>query len=139
MKTIEEMISVMQAYADGKKIEYKLSNGDCYPWRTTNEPDWEWRSYDYRVKPEPPKKKIVPYESAEEFLAAMKEHGPFIKLHCKSDGWFSYMAVLNIDNDKTAWLNNHDCGSEDGTTFDELTDERYTWQDGTRVGKEVEE
>lgn len=47
MKTIEEKISVMQAFADGKEVEYKENDGE---WVSVDEPLWNWNTYDYRVK-----------------------------------------------------------------------------------------
>jgi hypothetical protein len=42
-------MEVMQAYLDGKKIEY------CFDgrWYVTKVPDWNWRDRDFRVKQEP--------------------------------------------------------------------------------------
>lgn len=55
-KTLEEMIAVMQAAAEGKPIECKYT--DLYnqdQWLTVVEPTWNWDLYDYRVavRPEP--------------------------------------------------------------------------------------
>lgn len=63
MKTTEEMIEVMQAYVDGKKIECKCTNMPCAGWFTTEKPAWGWSFNDYRVKPEP---HYVPYDSVME-------------------------------------------------------------------------
>lgn len=52
MKTTKEMIEVMQASLDGKIIEYAASNGASF-WTACNYPSWEWKDYDYRIKPEP--------------------------------------------------------------------------------------
>lgn len=62
MKTTKEMFEVMQAYADGKKIEYKTKTYD--EWRDIDDPAWNWEFADYRVKSEP---KYVPYDSVMEF------------------------------------------------------------------------
>lgn len=54
MKTIEEKIAVMQAFADGKEIEncpLELSGH----WLNCSQPLWDWKSYDHRVKEEEPK------------------------------------------------------------------------------------
>jgi len=40
-------IEVMQAFAEGKKIQY--NNG--YGWVVVKNPSWDWLSIDYRVKP----------------------------------------------------------------------------------------
>lgn len=47
MKTIEEKIAVMQAFADGKIVEKYYEGG--VGWQPIIEPDWDWRCYDYRV------------------------------------------------------------------------------------------
>ena len=50
MKTTKEMIEVMQAYADGKKIErIDLEDGFVSPVVQT---EWNWAHFDYRIKPE---------------------------------------------------------------------------------------
>ena len=69
MKTIKEMIEVMQAYERGEKIE---CFNDEEQWRDVNNPIWDWLHNDYRVKP---KTKYVPFDTAEEFLEAQREHG----------------------------------------------------------------
>ncbi len=45
-------MAVMAAFANEKQIQVK----ERYPngqWEDTDEPAWNWRHYDYRVKPEP--------------------------------------------------------------------------------------
>lgn len=61
MKTIDEMLEVMQAFKDGKEIECKsiLQN----EWLPAVGPLWNWCDCDYRVKSEP---KYVPYNSVTE-------------------------------------------------------------------------
>ena len=71
MKTIKEMIDVMQAYDRGEQIETRIS-GEQKKWFDNKNPAWNWEKCDYRVKP---KKKYVPFETAEEFLAAQRVHG----------------------------------------------------------------
>ena len=66
MKTTKEMIEVMQAYLDGKQIEESI---DQKVWFTC-EPIWNWAKCDYRVK----KKVYVPFDTAEEFLAAQRKY-----------------------------------------------------------------
>lgn len=128
MKTTEEMISVMTAYANGKKIQYKTPIDDN--WEDIVEyarPSWNWEHLDYRVKPEPPKKKIVPYESAEEFLQAQKEHGWFIISRYGGN----YFSVSSI-SDSVVWL------QEYNHPYGELAKD-WLFADGTLCGKEVEE
>lgn len=63
-KTVKEMIEVMQAYADGKKIEFGSDNPIASTkWKEAVNPTWDWDNFDYRVKPEP---HYVPYDSVDE-------------------------------------------------------------------------
>lgn len=53
MPNIDEMIKVMQAYKDGKKIEFKGGFIDsAYDnWAWAPEPCWDWGKYTYRIAP----------------------------------------------------------------------------------------
>lgn len=62
MKSIDEMCAVMQAYKEGKTIEYRMSDCDD-DWCKIDNIHWDWHCFDYRVKPEP---KYVPYDSVSE-------------------------------------------------------------------------
>ena len=46
MSTIEEKIAVMQAFANGAKVEWSYGG----KWLETNDPCWNWGSCEYRVK-----------------------------------------------------------------------------------------
>lgn len=49
--TTKEMIAVMKAYEEGKKIEYKTTTYGT--WKDMDfVPNWNWGEYDYRIKPE---------------------------------------------------------------------------------------
>lgn len=65
-----ERIKVMQAFVDGKQIEYRDSIGE---WRETNSPVWS-PDTKYRIKPEP---KYRPFKNAEECWQEMLKHQPF--------------------------------------------------------------
>lgn len=50
MKTTKEKIEIMQAYEDGREIEYQnLSLVENFPWITTTSPNWNWNTIDYRI------------------------------------------------------------------------------------------
>ena len=52
----KEMIEVMQAHAEGKRIEYSVVGHNN--WKpTASEPDWAWDRCDYRIAHEPEPKK----------------------------------------------------------------------------------
>lgn len=58
MKTLEEKIEVMQAFLDGKTIQDNI-DGNWTDWKSGNDPQFNWGTYDYRIKPE---NKQVPYD-----------------------------------------------------------------------------
>lgn len=118
MKTIAEQISVMEAYQGGKTIQKSFYGINDY--RDVSNPKWNWAEYDYRVKPE---SKIRPYANAEEFLKAMKEHGPFFT----SDGDV-YRLAFTVFNDRINYDNTW-------CSYDKLELD-YKWQDGTPCGIE---
>ena len=53
MKTLPEMIAVMQAADGGAKIRSRIYEYDSDIWRITDNPVWDWAHYDYEVVPEP--------------------------------------------------------------------------------------
>lgn len=111
----KERIAVMQAYVDGKEIEfYNGTNGE---WETLSNVLW-CSNEKYRVKPTP---KYRPFESSEECWNEMLKHEPFgwIKDH---DG--IYFQIQSTD------------GSEGRF---ERSFKRYTFVDGTPLGVIEEE
>lgn len=72
--TDEEIIAVVTAHKEGKTIEFSLLGGEY--WTITTFPHWDFIRYNYRVKPEP---HYRPFESAEEMMKAIKEHGDWVK------------------------------------------------------------
>ena len=53
----------MKAYTEGKTIQSKTVNGEL--WCDNTEPTWDWKIFEYRVKPEPTYR---PYESTDELF-----------------------------------------------------------------------
>lgn len=76
MKTTKEMIAVMEAYERGEQIEFK---GMLTGWVLTNKPIWDWERNDYRVKP---KKRYVPFDTAEEFLREQEKRNTDLVIYC---------------------------------------------------------
>ena len=74
VQEIREAAKVMEAYANGKKIQCndnRLGNGE---WVTTDNPSFNWDKYAYRIKPNP---KYRPFKSQEECWEEMHKHQPF--------------------------------------------------------------
>ena len=125
MKTTKEMIEVMQAYESGEQIE-------CFndeEWKYVKNPVWDWLHNNYRVKP---KKKYIPFDTAEEFLAAYRKHGEFIENKESGEKMNAYVDKNDIVILSTALNCTHTFESL-GTLFG-----YYKFSDGTPCGKEVE-
>ena len=58
MKDIDHMIAVLQAFKQGKAIQFRRRSHpdtDVY-WKDTPKPCWDWDTFDYRVKPAEPRR-----------------------------------------------------------------------------------
>lgn len=126
MKTTAEMIAVMQAYADGKKMEYKGVEGAPYDWEECPDPLWNWVLCDYRIKPEP---KYRPYANADECFADVRKHGGWVK-EKKREVYYNVGAVLFRS------VGYYEGSVED---FDEFLEENVWADDGSVCGVLEEE
>lgn len=120
MKSIDEMCAVMQAFKEGKTIEFKDNRSVGNEWKRGVKPTWDWNYFDYRVKPEP---KYVPYDSVTEV---------------EKDKWIMRKGSNIIDKITSI-------DREDNTVYYGVWEdlqhlfEKYTYEDGTPCGKLVEE
>lgn len=141
MKTTEEMIEVMQAYADGKKIESTVNGYN--KWSDCDYPTWEWVAFDFRVKKEPTYR---PYESVDEmlddFCKRCRKHGMTVS---RSPMGEPFIWLLSKDSKTirlaTAYDKEQGCIRIFGGCLSTLQDifENYTYKDGSPCGKKVEE
>ena len=129
MKSTKEMIEVMQAYESGEQIQVKNTIDDT-KWKEIEFPGWDWIYYDYRVKP---KSNYIPFETAEEFLAAQRKHGENVR--CKLDDEL-YHAYINNRNE-TVLISHY---GHTGSIMINIVNmyDKYEFVDGTPCGKEVE-
>ena len=86
MKTIQEMISVMQAAQEGKAIECTLlGKNEWSPPDAFETWAWNWNEFDYRVKPE----------------SSAPNHLTFIRIHDTYNFLGPYMVHLAGDKRDT--------------------------------------
>lgn len=52
IKPLDEMISIMTAYKNGKKIESRDWTDKDNKWENATHPCWNWLRFDYRIKSE---------------------------------------------------------------------------------------
>ena len=124
---LKEAAKVMEAYANGKKIQCNYNCQDNEGWVDTDNPSFNWDKYVYRIKPEP---KYRPFKSQEECWQEMLNHQPFGWIKDKEDGHYSMVAmvddaVIRISGNKD-WF------------IDEIMN-NYTFADGEPFGINIEE
>ena len=85
----QERIDLMQAYVDGKQIQFFNRLED--KWVDTIDPTWSQFNR-YRVKPE---SNYRPFKNAEECWQEMQKHQPFGWIKDKEDG--HYTMVTTVD------------------------------------------
>lgn len=128
---------VLKAYSEGKEIEMVYPNGNtlCIEGKDIKSILSQiigaiCSNYFVRIKTEP---KYRPYKSAEEFLEAQKEHGPYIN-YDKSCHKSSYFFPDRVFPNKIVWIHLQNGVNE--KTFEELISSSYgyIWQDGTPCG-----
>ena len=126
-KTTAEKIQVMQAYQEGKQIEFRYMHVFGYPeWRICNcEPDWDWLTCDYRVKPEP---SYEPYSGARLALEDMIKH----HFECVDKNSGEHYKV-SIEGVGYVSLIGERCGDVFKPSY-EVFLEGFTWLDGSACG-----
>ena len=126
-KETAERIKIMQAFVDGKQIEFK----DCMGrWCEAKNPLWNWDSEGkYRIKPEP---KYHPFKDAEECWQEMQKHQPFGWIKGKEGEHHSLITSIIADEEEV-YIN-----GISGFVLDEIM-EHYTFADGLPFGVKVEE
>lgn len=99
-----EAIRVMQAFADGKEVEFKWMSKD---WNSTDKPEWNWSAYDYRIKPTA---KLRPWTADEVPLGAWIRYKR--ALHDRS-----ILAWTSNQADRDMWLDEREHSIDGGKTW----------------------
>lgn len=126
----KELLPIIQAYAEGKSIEFSSITDVSKAWReVTDFPLGMIGSFKFRIKPEP---KYRPFANAEECWTEMLKHQPFGWVKNKKDGY--YILITAVDNGDYMSLSGNS-----GWSFYSLMKD-YTFADDTPFGikKEVE-
>lgn len=122
----KELLPIMQAFAEGKTIEYRESGG---AWKVAQTPTWSSCLF-YRIKPEP---KFRPFKTQEECWNEMQKHKPFGWLKSKKNGRFHCIGeVLWSDEFKIVTIalsTSESLSRSSDSVFD-----KYTFADGTPFG-----
>ena len=118
----EDYIKVMQAYVEGKQIQYD----DDGMWIDIDDPDWDWHNCDYRIKPET---NYRPFKNAEECWQEMLNHRPFGWIKSNEDGHYAMVTTVdNVEGEKYIAISGNNLWSFDDTM------NNYTFADGAPFG-----
>ena len=122
-----DYIKVMQAYVEGKQIQYK----DDEVWIDIDDPGWDWHNWEYRIKPEP---NYRPFRDSEECWQEMQNHRPFGWIKNKNNGHYAMITKVNADFDKKHIAIS---GINIWTLSETMCD--YTFADGEPFGINIED
>ena len=125
-KEAKELMSIIQAFAEGKTIQYYDSLIDIADWEDCENPNFENLTYKFRIKPETTYR---PFKDAEECWQEMQNHHPF--------GWvkstlFKDFALVNRVTTLYVEINRDIIDYKDAL-------EKFTFADDTNFGVKVEE
>ena len=122
----KELLPIMQAFAEGKTIEYRESGG---AWKVARTPTWSSCLF-YRIKPEP---RYRPFKTQEECWQEMLKHQPFGWLKSKKNGSFCCIGEVSWSDEFKIVHIALSTGESLSRSSDSVFDE-YTFADGTPFG-----
>ena len=125
-KEAKELMPIIQAFAEGKTIQYYDSLIDIADWEDCENPNFENLTYKFRIKPETTYR---PFKDAEECWKEMLKHKPF--------GWvkstlFKDFALVNRVTTLYVEINRDIIDYKDAL-------EKFTFADDNNFGVKVEE
>ena len=118
-KEIKELLPILQAFAEGKTIEYS-NQGE--PWVETDCPLWR-SNCEYRIKPEP---KYRPFQSQEECWNEMLKHQPF--------GWIRSIHNQRLRNIDSIGHTTYSIDINNSVMYFDAAFNEYKFTDGTPFG-----
>ena len=137
--TTKEKIEIMQAYEEGKTIEWTYRNDedeDEKIWYVIDNPSWDWHTFNYRIKP---KEKYRPYKDATEMIEDWKAR--FNPKECPSCSMPLIWVRLESTNAQFlvySYLSDSVAIGVARPSFLGLFED-YTYLDGSPCGKEIKE
>ena len=125
-KEEKELMPIIQAFAEGKTIQYYDSLIDIADWEDCENPNFENLTYKFRIKPEPTYR---PFVNAEECWQEMQKHQPF--------GWVKSTLFKDFSLVKRVTTLYVEINRDIIDYKDAL--EKFTFADGTPFGVKEEE
>jgi len=118
--TLEGKIAVMQAFKDGKRVEWDYCTRYPHDWKEASAPSWNWNNYIFRIHPEdlnPPK--LRPWKFGEVM--------PCIVVKCKGDDSIHILSAFYKDNSIRIGECRHSDLNELLLCYEHSTDGGKTW------------
>ena len=122
----KELMPIIQAFAEGKAIQYYDSLIDIADWEDCENPNFENLTYKFRIKPETTYR---PFKDAEECWQEMLKHQPF--------GWVKSTLFKDLDLVKRVTTLYVEINRDIIDYKDAL--DKFTFADDTNFGVKVEE
>ena len=123
IEELKEAAKVMEAYANGKKIQCNYNCQDNEGWVDTDNPSFNWDKYVYRIKSEP---KYRPFKNQEECWTEMLKHQPF--------GWIRNNDTQRLCNIGSIGRNNCGVVIDKSILYFDLAFNTCNFVDGTPFG-----
>ena len=125
---VKEMLPIMQAYAEGKTIQFRENINNM--WETIIRPSFNKSPSAYRIKPEP---KYRPFKSMEECWQEMQKHQPFGWLKSKKNGRLRCIGEVSWSDEFETVHIALSTGESLSRSANSMFDE-YTFADGAPFG-----
>ena len=130
-KEAKELMPIIQAFAEGKTIQYYDSLIDIADWEDCENPNFENLTYKFRIKPETTYR---PFKDAKECWQEMQKHQPIGWIKSKEATEDVYFTITGLTNGTCGVMLNSPGGWSLSGLFD-----YYTFADGTPFGIKEEE
>ena len=117
----KQLLPIIQAFAEGKTIQYYDSLIDIADWEDCENPDFENLTYKFRIKPETTYR---PFKNGEECWQEMQKHQPF--------GWVKSTLFKDFDLVQRVTTLYVEINREIIDYKDAL--DKFTFADGTNFG-----
>ena len=122
----KELLPIIQAFAEGKKIETRY---DIYDWTETEVLHLESKN-EYRIKPE---QKYRPFKNLEECWGEILNHGWYGWVKSKDDNDRRHISSIQKDDEDNVWFIIVSFGGIDGFSSEQMF-ENFEFLDGTPFG-----
>lgn len=130
----QELLPVIQAFAEGKKVEVKTLGSDWEELADDEDANFDSEIEWYRTAPEP---KYRPFRTKEECWQEMQKHQQFGWLKDEDDSHYTAITFVD-DDDEGGDANNISISGNNGWSFEGVMG-CFTFADGAPFGIKEEE